>query len=79
MGQQIYCHCPQCQGIRSTVHFKQSDSFEMATGTDYEWYADPLLENGTSYFSGFLVIPLPLRKLPEAFGLASSKSWYPLF
>jgi hypothetical protein len=22
-------------------------------------------------------IPCPLRKLPEAFGLSSSKSWYP--
>jgi hypothetical protein len=24
-------------------------------------------------------LPCPLRKLPEAFGLTASKSWYPLF
>jgi hypothetical protein len=51
----------------------------MATGTDYEWDEKILcmkMEHLT-FLDSLSFILLPLRKLPEAFGLASSKSWYP--
>jgi hypothetical protein len=50
----------------------------MATGTDYEWDVNNVHEDGTSYISRSIsFIPSPLCKLTEAFGLSSSKSWYP--
>jgi len=36
-------------------------------------YEDPSIQ----FLDSVSYMPMPLRKLPEAFGLAASKSWYP--
>jgi hypothetical protein len=50
----------------------------MAIGTDYEWYEIMCMKlEHLTFLDSLSFIPLPLGKLPKAFGLASSKSWYP--
>ena len=49
----------------------------METRIDHERSEDYVHESGTSGFlDSVSFLPFPLRKLPEAFGLKASKSWY---
>jgi len=50
----------------------------MEDGTFYEWSENHKYENGAFSNLGQRVLPsVALRKLPEAFGLQATKSWYP--
>jgi len=50
----------------------------MEARTDYEWAKDHVHEDGAPVIRDSVsFLPCALRKLPEAFGLSASKSWYP--
>ena len=52
----------------------------MEPRTDTEQAKDNTYDDEAPALSGQRVLfPCALRKLPEAFGLSASKSWYPLF
>ena len=52
----------------------------METRTYYEWSQNHINEKGAfSIFESVSILPCALCKLPEAFGLQATKSWYSLY
>ena len=52
----------------------------MATQTNFDRFENYLYANQhLTFIDSVSFLPMPLRKLPEAFGLSVTKSWHPHF